>query len=107
MMETGDKNIGERIRKFRKTKGMSQMELAELMGVSYQQIQKYENGTSNLTMGRIRQLADALGVTVYMLIPPGENMVSENVADYMHMSLEEQDLLKLFRRIKDVKPVLN
>ena len=102
MMETGDKKIGELIRKFRKTRGMSQMELAELMGVSYQQVQKYETGTSNLTIGRIRQLAGALGVSVYMLIPPGGDMVSDNVTDYMHMTLEEQDLLRLFREIRDV-----
>ena len=43
------KEIGEKVRLLRKHAGMTQEKLAELVGVSFQQIQKYENGDTSLT----------------------------------------------------------
>lgn len=57
--------IGRRIRERRKALKLSQGKLAELMGVSYQQIQKYEAGVSQASVGRLLHFAAALGV------PPG------------------------------------
>lgn len=39
---------------------MTQMTLADIIGISYQQIQKYEYGTSSLTVERLFQICDAL-----------------------------------------------
>jgi CheY-like chemotaxis protein/DNA-binding transcriptional regulator YiaG len=54
--------IGQRIRERRKLLRFSQTELAELMGFSYQQIQKYEAGTSHLTAGKLLLFAKVLNV---------------------------------------------
>ena len=57
-----EKQIGARIGAFRKMKGMSQGALGEAVGVTFQQIQKYENGTNRASAGRLQQIAGALGV---------------------------------------------
>ncbi|MBD0392114.1 helix-turn-helix transcriptional regulator [Wolbachia endosymbiont of Pentalonia nigronervosa] len=45
-----DAIIGKKIRQFRLTRGFTQSELAEKIGISYQQIQKYENGTNHISI---------------------------------------------------------
>jgi transcriptional regulator with XRE-family HTH domain len=59
-----DKRVSERIRAARKSAGMTQMALAEVLGVTFQQIQKYEKGANRVTVGRLQPLARALGVPV-------------------------------------------
>ena len=51
--------IGERIRELRKEQGMSQMRLAALVGVSYQQIQKYEKASGSISVERLEQISKA------------------------------------------------
>ena len=48
--------IGEQIRELRKERGMSQMRLAALVGVSYQQIQKYEKASGSISVERLHQI---------------------------------------------------
>ena len=55
--------MGEVIRALRKIAGLSQERLAGKVGVSYQQIQKYEKGTSTAHVPRLKQIAEALGRT--------------------------------------------
>ncbi len=57
-----DKQRGKLLRKLRDGAGLTQMKLAEKVGVSYQQIQKYENGKSTLSFRRIAAYAEALNV---------------------------------------------
>lgn|SRR5262245_32462292 len=52
--------MGDRIREARIAARKSQGEIAELIGVSYQQLQKYENGTSHVPSGRVELLVTAL-----------------------------------------------
>lgn len=54
--------IGQRIRERRKLLQLNQAQLAELMGFSYQQVQKYEAGTSHLTAGKLLLFAKILNV---------------------------------------------
>jgi transcriptional regulator with XRE-family HTH domain len=58
-----DVDIGRRIRLQRVNKGMSQSDLGIACGVTFQQIQKYERGANRVGGGRLKQIADALGVT--------------------------------------------
>ena len=53
---------GGRLRRRRWEVGMSQAELGAAVGCSFQQIQKYENGRSRITVGRLVELGRALGV---------------------------------------------
>ncbi len=57
-------HVGERIRTRRTQLGLTQLQLAELIGISYQQIQKYETGSNRISAGRLYELALKLQVEV-------------------------------------------
>lgn len=59
-----DSHIGDRIRDFRHDRGITQQELARSLGISYQQVQKYENSANRVSAGRLYVIAVALGVDV-------------------------------------------
>ena len=56
--------VGSRIRKFRKDRGMSQAQLGEKLGVTFQQVQKYENGKNRVGASRLQMISTALDVPV-------------------------------------------
>jgi transcriptional regulator with XRE-family HTH domain len=57
-----DAHIGLKIRARRNLLGLSQTELADAAGITFQQIQKYEKGVNRVGAGRLQQFSDALGV---------------------------------------------
>ncbi len=57
-----DRQVGERVRRRRILLGLTQDQLAEVLGISYQQIQKYETGANRISAGRLAQIAEALEV---------------------------------------------
>ena len=59
-----DAMVGVRIRMFRINRGMSQTMLAERIGVTFQQLQKYERGVNRVGASRLSQIASVLGVSV-------------------------------------------
>ncbi len=59
-----DRHIGERIRQRRVMLGLSQQQMADIIGVTYQQAHKYEKGINRIAGGRLYQVAQALGVEV-------------------------------------------
>jgi transcriptional regulator with XRE-family HTH domain len=59
-----DKALGDKIRARRLTAKMSQEELANQLSISFQQVQKYEKGINRLSVGRLEQIAKALGESV-------------------------------------------
>src|SRR6267142_4549181 len=59
-----DIELGKRIRLRRVEQKISQAELGDKLGVSFQQVQKYEKGVNRVTAGRLQQIADALDVPV-------------------------------------------
>jgi transcriptional regulator with XRE-family HTH domain len=59
-----DRHIGARMRERRVMLGLTQQQLAELIGVTYQQAHKYEKGLNRVAGGRLYQIAQALGVEV-------------------------------------------
>jgi transcriptional regulator with XRE-family HTH domain len=59
-----DKIVGRRIGAVRGWRGMTQKKLGEEIGVSFQQIQKYESGQDRISAGRLVRAARALGVPV-------------------------------------------
>jgi transcriptional regulator with XRE-family HTH domain len=115
MMKT-HREIGAEIKRIRKGLGMSQMKLAEEVGVSFQQIQKYEKGINKISIEMIQQIARALGVLVSTFFemekapivsePSGKyyskkkNLMDETSSP---LTAEEITLLQLFRRIENKK----
>ena len=63
-----DKRLGERIRARRLSIGVSQEMLAERMGVTFQQVQKYEKGINRIAASRLFALAAALEMSVSELL---------------------------------------
>jgi transcriptional regulator with XRE-family HTH domain len=59
-----DRHVGARMRERRIMLGLTQQEMAELIGVTYQQAHKYEKGINRIAAGRLHQIAKALGVEV-------------------------------------------
>ena len=59
-----DVHVGKRIRQRRWLAGMTQQKLAEIVGIKFQQIQKYETGANRVSASRLWDIADALEVDV-------------------------------------------
>jgi transcriptional regulator with XRE-family HTH domain len=64
-----DKEVANRLRLARLGLGLSQEEAGERIGISHQQVQKYETGKSLPRYSRLQQFADAYGVPISSLIP--------------------------------------
>jgi transcriptional regulator with XRE-family HTH domain len=71
-----DSQLGESIRAHRLVAGMSQSDLARKLGVSFQQVQKYEKGTNRVGAGRIPLIAEIFGVSISALFK--ENAEAES-----------------------------
>lgn len=59
-----DKALGEHIKQARIAAGMSQMELGAKLGITFQQVQKYEWGKNRVSAARLAQISTALGRSV-------------------------------------------
>jgi len=64
-----DQHISARLRIFRKESGKSQSDLAKALGVSFQQVQKYESGKNRISAGRLFEISGFFGVDVRDFYP--------------------------------------
>ncbi len=64
MANATDLHVGKRLRRRRRLLGLTQQQLAESIGIRFQQIQKYECGANRVTASRLYELAVALNVPV-------------------------------------------
>ncbi len=62
-----DADVGRRVRVLRLERQLSQTEVADHLGVSFQQVQKYENGTNRMSAGRLEQIAELFKIPVATL----------------------------------------
>ena len=62
-----DIDVGRRVRVLRLQRRLSQTDLANHLGVSFQQVQKYENGTNRISAGRLEQIAELFKIPVATL----------------------------------------
>ncbi|MRX32782.1 helix-turn-helix transcriptional regulator [Aminobacter sp. MDW-2] len=62
-----DKIVGANIRRIRNVIGMSQQALGDALGVTFQQVQKYEKGTNRISAGKLYQSAEILGCNITKL----------------------------------------
>jgi len=82
-----DAQVGARIAEIRKQKRVTQASLARSIGVTFQQVQKYEKGANRVSGSRLLLVADALGTTVNDVlgrtnpeVHPGTDMLLEHWA---------------------------
>src|ERR1700722_7520576 len=70
---SADVELGESIRAHRLIAGMSQSDLAGRLGVSFQQVQKYEKGTNRVGAGRLPQIAEIFNIPIGALFDVNAN----------------------------------
>lgn len=90
--------IGKAVKRRRKELAISQERLADILDVSYQQVQRYENGTNKLNVETIQVIANALAVPVTYFFSGDESQVAEPSS--LYLPAEERTLLKYFREIE-------
>ena len=111
-----DKYVGSRVRMRRMMLGMSQEKLADALGLTFQQIQKYEKGTNRISASRLQAISQILDAPVHFFFEGapqigkgahgggaqglGENPSPAYVTDFLTTS-DGLALVKAFVKIKD------
>ena len=101
-----DQIVGRRIRLHRMQRGYSQHHLASQLGISYQQLHKYENGNNSVSASRLSDIAAALDIKVDLLFSelntdePVQTLQSDS-ADDLTFDREKSTLLTHLSRIRD------
>jgi transcriptional regulator with XRE-family HTH domain len=103
-----DKHVGSRLRIRRKMMAMSQEKLGEALGLTFQQVQKYEGGANRISASRLQHLSQILQVTVPFFFEgaPGTAAGLDEPPSYVNEFLASSDglvLAKAFTRIGDAK----
>ena len=89
--------IGQNLKKIRKSMGVSQSELADKIGITFQQIQKYEKGVNRLAVSRLIDISHALNVNVSTFY---DNIISPNKLDILKY---DETILQMAHKISLVK----
>ena len=107
-----DKHVGSRVRMRRMMLGMSQEKLGDALGLTFQQVQKYEKGSNRIGASRLQQISLILQVPVSFFFegapnPPGSGGFSEApspayVTDFLATN-DGLTLVKAFMRIPNAK----
>jgi transcriptional regulator with XRE-family HTH domain len=108
-----DKHVGARVRMRRVLVGLSQEKLGDALGITFQQVQKYEKGTNRIGASRLQETSRILGVPVNfffegaqaetdMVAGFAETETNGYVADFAS-SAEGSQLINAFLKIKEPK----
>ena len=108
-----DQHVGSRVRMRRVLLGLSQEKLGDALGVTFQQVQKYEKGTNRIGASRLQQISTFLNVAPSFFFDgvrnEGDNVIGMSegaapafVGDFP-TSNEDMALSKAFSRIRDTK----
>jgi transcriptional regulator with XRE-family HTH domain len=107
--DSRDAEVGRRVRSRRLECRLSQTELADRVGVTFQQVQKYEKGVNRIGAGRLQRISEALEIpiTFFFEVNPGAtggaaNSDTESVFGFMQTSGSVR-IVKAFHKIKSRK----
>jgi transcriptional regulator with XRE-family HTH domain len=95
-----DIELGKRIRLRRVEQKISQAELGEKLGVSFQQVQKYETGKNRVGAGRLQAIAERLGVPVSSFFEPEPEVAGDSGPALLRVS-GAVELLRAYNQIAD------
>lgn len=106
MVHPVDVHVGKRVRHRRWLVGMTQQQLAERVGIKFQQIQKYETGANRVSASRLWDIADALDVPVSFFFEGietegAESGPSDNVPADIMGDKEALDLVRSYYAIPE------
>jgi transcriptional regulator with XRE-family HTH domain len=98
-----DKLIGRNIRAIRLARGFTQEELALRIGITFQQVQKYEKGSNRVGGSRLVQMAEALDIPVVALFE-GAEIGGKPIRNEMLDLIANQQAIRLLRAFAKIKP---
>jgi len=67
-MNDVDRRVAVNIKRLRLERGVSQEKLGEALGITFQQVQKYESGKNRITIGRLTDICDVLDTTLKLVV---------------------------------------
>jgi transcriptional regulator with XRE-family HTH domain len=99
-----DVHVGKRIRHRRWMVGMTQQQLADAVGIKFQQIQKYETGMNRVSASRLWDIARTLGVSIELLLrrAAGEDNSGTQDGDVM-ANKEAMELVRAYYAIPEAQ----
>ena len=105
--KTFSSHVGEKIRTFRIVSGLTQEDLGKKIGVTFQQIQKYEKGQNNISLSRLHNIALAMNIDIVdffhkeELLSFGESQEIYTTNDQKISSKEIQNIVKAYSLIQN------
>ncbi|MBB3021055.1 transcriptional regulator with XRE-family HTH domain [Microvirga lupini] len=104
-----DKEVGSRVRMRRVSIGMSQEKLGDMLGLTFQQVQKYEKGMNRISVARLIEIAKILGVDIHFFLngiestKPTPGFAEENPPTYVADMMSTPEGLQLVRNFTGIK----
>jgi transcriptional regulator with XRE-family HTH domain len=100
-----DRCVGQRIKMLRKSKGISQTALGRALGVTFQQIQKYENGVNRVGASRLSEVGRTLEVPVSTFFEEGGALLDQDQQEVFELLRVRGavDILNAFITIEDAR----
>jgi transcriptional regulator with XRE-family HTH domain len=95
-----EQSIGARLRARRRQLGLSQTDLAEKLGISFQQVQKYERGSNRIAASTLMVAAEALATTVAWLV--GEEGLGREEDDELFRALARPGAIEMLRAFNGI-----
>ncbi len=96
-----DEHVGERVRQRRAEMGLTQHDLAQALGISYQQVQKYETGANRVSSGRLYEIASKLEVEISHFFDGLEPTTSAKPMEHGGKNRSTIELVRNFAEIED------
>ena len=109
-----DAYVGNRVKLKRNMHDLSQEKLGEKLGITFQQVQKYEKGTNRISASRLYQICNIFSTPIDFFLPPlhgegsttADGFADDGTNDYQvdfPMTVEELKLQQSFAKIKNPK----
>ena len=100
---TSDSAVGREIRQYRRSAGLTQKQIASMVGVTGAQLHRYETGSTRITASRLIDIANALGVRPDTLLATAAAAGTEQVAmpNLANSGQEIVELIQMFGSISD------
>ena len=97
-----DKALGARVKFLRQVRGISQEKLADSLGLTFQQVQKYETGANRFPIARLVKIAQLLGCTAAFFL--GEDSNSDDSMKLFPILAERKDILNIIPLLAQASP---
>ena len=95
-----DVEVGARVRTVRKARGISQSDLADAAGITFQQVQKYERGANRISASMLQRISRHLGVPMSELLGEAPGSEASNVDWSLMMDSDAVEIARAFASIR-------